>query len=169
MTILVLSVPLKAVVCPNPPSPKEILLYENTLSIVGLSDVCKVKYVNITIIYDNITKTFVHKYNEKTVNMIITLPTKTPLTVTLRYSNYGNKVGSLKWAISYLPYTTYTLVKMTSVLSGTVLRYFVLVNPPPNKPLLPEIFGDPKIQSSILVVAIALSSLVGLIKILRGD
>ncbi len=169
LTVLTLVSPLKALTCPNPPSPKQILLYENTLSIIELSDVCKVKYLNITVIYNNITKTFVHEYNKETVNAVITLPKKTPITLTIKYSNYGNKVGSLRWTISYLPYTTYTLEKMTSALSGTVLRYYVLVNPPPNKPLLPREFGDPKVQSSIIVVAIAASSLVGLIKLLRGD
>jgi len=160
--------PAVALKCFGPPSPKRIIIYENTLKVIKLSDPCRVKFLNITVIFDG--KTFVKalKYNAKAVNANIILPHTTPLTVTLAYSNYGGKTGSLKWTFKYLPYTTYTLVKLTSTVSKGTLRFFVIVNPPPEKPLLPKLYGDPSIPAGILSLAIIVAAVVGLVKSVLG-
>ena len=168
LTLLLLAPSLRAITCLGPPSPDKVLLYENVLKILGLSDPCKVKDLNITVIFDNTTVTRAFTYTVSTVNAIITLPKLTPITITIKYSNYANKTGSLHWTISYLPYTTYTLVYKTSTVSGTAVGYVVLVNPPPEKPLLPKDLGDPNNQTSILILGILLASLVGLVRFIRS-
>ncbi len=141
----------------SPPSPHLIVLNKNVLSIYGLSDPCKVKSVEV--IVNNYT-IYSASPDKESVNLVVTLPSKTPMVLVIRYSDGKGNKGGLTWTVRYLPYVPYTLETMV-VSNG---KGVVMVNPPPNKPALPPAFGDPAYQTGAWILMASLAFVLGLIR-----
>ncbi|UXD22661.1 hypothetical protein IPA_07130 [Ignicoccus pacificus DSM 13166] len=145
----------------NAPSPKAIIIHYNTLIIRHLEDPCFVKTIEVLYSKDKVTRTLLTTKPMAKVapDVTVTLP-KPPYTLTVIYADMANNTGRLSWTITAEPYTTHYLVTMVATGGSAVVQ----INPPPNKPLLPQPYADPSFQASVMTLLAIAAFIYGAIR-----